>query len=70
MNRTTLRMCPLDQRGETLRSFEKRLGRAAKEMSDCADIAQQLDLVPTAVELRDVQAKVDAVRLGVVGAAR
>jgi hypothetical protein len=70
VNTRTLRPCPPNLRTETLRSFETRLKRHATEASDCADIAQQLDLVPLAVDLRDVEKRIDAARLTVAGCAR
>jgi hypothetical protein len=70
MTRPTLHLCPPNLRTETLRSYERRLFRAVMEIRDCADIAQQLDMVPVAVDLRETQARVEAARLAVLGCAR
>lgn len=70
MNVPTLRMCPPDLRTETLRAFERRLGRHVQESADLAQIAQQLDLTPIAVDLWETHGKVEGVRLAVLGCSR
>lgn len=68
--RQTLRSRLPDLRTETLRAFAKLLKELADGATRCAEIAQQLDMMPLAVELRDLHARIDAARLSVTAVAR
>lgn len=70
MTTQTLRMCPPNLRAETMRAFERRLGRHVQETADLAQIAQQLDLAPIAADLWETHGAIEGVRVAVVGAAR
>lgn len=66
----TLHRYPPDLRTETLRLFARRLREFAVEGKSCADIAQQLDLVPLAAELQGIHTRIDAAHVAVVGCAQ